>query len=126
MVRYINQVRGAPEAIGPYSQATEANGMVFISGQIPLDPKSGQMVEGGIERQTEQVLMNLSSILESQGLGFGNVVRSTIYLTDLANFQVVNEIYGRALGESRPARATVQVSALPKGCNVEIDMIAVK
>jgi 2-iminobutanoate/2-iminopropanoate deaminase len=116
----------APAAIGPYSQAIESNGMVFLSGQIPLDPATGQLVTGDIVVQTEQVLENLHAVLAAAGLTFDNVVRTTIYLVDLNDFAKVNETYGKRFAQAPPARATVQVAALPKGARVEIDAIAVK
>jgi 2-iminobutanoate/2-iminopropanoate deaminase len=124
MNRKIVATAQAPEAIGPYSQAVVANGFVFASGQIGLDPATGQMVPGGIEKETERVLANLRAVLEAAGASFATVVKTTIYLTDLANFQVVNKIYADVVGSEPPARATVQVSALPKGGVVEIDAIA--
>jgi 2-iminobutanoate/2-iminopropanoate deaminase len=114
----------APGAIGPYSQAIKANGLVFLSGQIPLDPASGQMVEGDARTQTEQVMKNLRAVLDAAGCAFDDVVRSTIFLTNLGDFQAVNEVYGRHFTAAPPARATVQVAALPRGAKVEIDMIA--
>ena len=115
----------APAAIGPYSQAIRAGGFVFLSGQIPLDPSTGALVEGGIEAQAEQVMKNLEAVLTAAKTSFGNVVRSTIYLTDLTDFAKVNEIYGRRFAAEPPARATVQVAALPRGAKVEIDLVAV-
>jgi 2-iminobutanoate/2-iminopropanoate deaminase len=116
----------APAAIGPYSQAVRASGFVFLSGQIPLDPGTGKMIEGGIVEQTERVLDNLSAVLQAAGLTFDHVARTTIYLTDLEDFQKVNEIYGKRFTKSPlPARSTVQVAALPRGAKVEIDAIAV-
>jgi 2-iminobutanoate/2-iminopropanoate deaminase len=117
--------KSAPGAIGPYSQAVRAGGLVFLSGQIPLDPVSGQMVEGGILAQTDRVMKNLAAVLEAAGCTFDDVVRTTIYLVDLADFQVVNETYGRSFHGAAPARATVQVAALPRGARVEIDAIAI-
>jgi 2-iminobutanoate/2-iminopropanoate deaminase len=114
----------APRAIGPYSQAVRANGMVFVSGQIPLDPASGELVPGGIEAQAERVIDNLRAVLAAAGCGLGDIARTTIFLTDLAHFGAVNEIYGRALSAPYPARATVQVAALPRGALLEIDAIA--
>jgi 2-iminobutanoate/2-iminopropanoate deaminase len=114
----------APAAIGPYSQAIRAGGMVFLSGQIPLDPATGQMIEGDIAAQTERVMKNLGAVLEAAGCSFDDVVRTTIYLVNLADFQLVNEIYGRHFKAVPPARATVQVAALPRGSKVEIDAIA--
>jgi 2-iminobutanoate/2-iminopropanoate deaminase len=115
----------APAAIGPYSQAIRAGNLVFLSGQIPLDPATGQMVEGDIAAQTTRVMKNLEAVLAAAGCGFESVVRTTIFLTNLADFQVVNEIYGKAFPTAPPARATVQVAALPRGAKVEIDAIAV-
>ncbi len=114
----------APAAIGPYSQAIQAGGFLFTSGQIPLDPSSGGMETGGIEAQTERVMKNLEAILQAAGIGWERVVKATIYLTDLGDFAKVNEIYGKRFPASPPARATVQVAALPKGANVEIDVVA--
>jgi 2-iminobutanoate/2-iminopropanoate deaminase len=114
----------APAAIGPYSQAIRSGDLVFLSGQIPLDPKTGAMVEGSIAAQTDRVLDNLAAVLKAAGCGFENVVRTTIFLVDLGDFQAVNETYGKRFGATPPARATVQVSALPKGARVEIDAIA--
>lgn len=114
----------APAAIGPYSQAVEADGWLFLSGQIPLQPQSGEMVSGGIEAQTRQVMANLEAVLAAAGVGFADVVKTTIYLTDLANFATVNGVYGESFSADPPARATVQVAALPKGALVEIDCVA--
>jgi 2-iminobutanoate/2-iminopropanoate deaminase len=115
----------APGAIGPYSQGVRAGGMLFLSGQIPLDPATGEMVAGDIAAQTQRVMDNLRQVLLAAGCGFEDVVRSTIYVIDLAHFAVVNEVYGRAFRPPFPARATVQVSALPRGAQVEIDAIAI-
>jgi len=117
----------APRAIGPYSQAIVASGsrLLFLSGQIPLDPATGEMVAGGIEEQTRRVMENLRAVLSAGGAGFDRVVRTTIFLLDLADFAKVNEVYGGYFGGSPPARATVQVAALPRGARVEIDAIAV-
>lgn len=125
-MKRIHSTDKAPAAIGPYSQAVEANGMVFLSGQIPLDPRTGNMVDGDVAAQAEQVMANLEAVLASADLSFANVVRTTIYLTDLADFARVNEVYGKRFPENPPARATVQVSALPRGSKVEIDAIAVR
>ena len=114
----------APAAIGPYSQAVVAGGFVFSAGQIALDPASGQIVEGGIEAQTERVMQNLEAVLHQAGLDWVDVVKTTVYLHDMADFPTVNEIYGKALGDARPARSTIQVAALPRGALVEIDFIA--
>jgi 2-iminobutanoate/2-iminopropanoate deaminase len=116
----------APAAIGPYSQAVSVGNMVFLSGQIPLDPKTGQIVSGDIKLETERVLDNLKAVLAAADLSFDNVVRTTIFLTDLNDFAVVNETYGKRFTKVFPARATVQVAALPKGVRVEIDAIAIR
>jgi 2-iminobutanoate/2-iminopropanoate deaminase len=115
----------APAAIGPYSQAVIAGGFLFTAGQIALDPASGQIVEGGVNEQTERVMQNLKAVLDKAGLEMKDVVKTTVYLHDMADFPAVNEIYGRWLGDARPARSTVQVTALPRGALVEIDMVAV-
>jgi 2-iminobutanoate/2-iminopropanoate deaminase len=118
--------KDAPGAIGPYSQAVRVGELVFLSGQIPLDPATGQLVEGDITAQTKRVMDNLRAVLTAAGCGFGDVVRTTIYLVDLGHFGKVNEAYGACFEAPFPARATVQVSALPKGAQVEIDMVAVR
>ncbi len=115
----------APAAIGPYSQAVRTGNFLFCSGQIPLDAKTGQIVSGDIAAQTRRVLDNIAAVLQAEGLTFDNVVKTTIFLTDLGDFQTVNEIYGSYFKQNPPARSTVQVSALPKGANVEIEVIAV-
>ncbi len=114
----------APVAIGPYSQGVVASGLLFSAGQIALDPATGQMVDGDIAAQTERVMQNLKAVLEAAGLGWADVVKTTVYLHDMADFPKVNEIYGRTLGDARPARSTVQVTALPRGGLVEIDLVA--
>lgn len=114
----------APKAIGPYSQATIADGFVYTAGQIALDPATGEIVAGGIAEQTERVFANLGAILEAAGTGFGSVVKTTVYLTDMNDFKAMNEVYARAFGDHRPARSTVAVAALPRGVSVEIDVIA--
>ena len=114
----------APKAIGPYSQAVRVGELVFLSGQIPLDPATGQVVEGDAAVQTRQVMENLGAVLRAAGVSFSEVVRSTIYLVDLGQFARVNEVYGSYFPTEPPARATVQVAALPRGASVEIDMIA--
>jgi 2-iminobutanoate/2-iminopropanoate deaminase len=115
----------APAAIGPYAQAIEAGNLIFTSGQIPLRP-DGTLVEGGIAEQVKQVLANLDAVLKAAGVERKNVVKSTIYLTNLADFETVNAIYGEFFGDHKPARTTIQVAALPKGAQVEIEMIALK
>ena len=116
----------APAPIGPYSQAIEANGTLYVSGQIPIDPATGEVVAGGIEPQAKQVMQSLQAILEEAGYTFDQVVKTTILLDDLGNFAKVNEIYGSYFGEGAPARETYQVAKLPKGVAVEISCIAVK
>jgi len=117
----------APKAIGPYSQAIEARGArtLWLSGQIPLDPATGELVPGDVAAQTARVMANLAAVLAAAGAGFEHVVRCTIYLADLADFAKVNEVYGRSFPKDPPARATVQVAALPRGARVEIDAVAV-
>jgi len=124
MNRYINDVPNAPKAIGPYSQAVLTEELAFLSGQIPINPETGKLVGDGIEEQTQQVLKNISALLAHLNLNFVNVVKTTIFLTDLGNFQIVNKIYEQALGSSRPARSTIQVAGLPMGAKVEIEMLA--
>jgi len=119
------QTVGAAGAIGPYSQGIAAGGFLFISGQVPLDPETGQAVGEGIEQQVERVLENLKAILAAGGADLRSVVKTTVYLTDLQDFPRMNEVYGRYFVEEPPARATVQVAALPRGVRVEIDAIAV-
>ncbi len=118
--------RDAPEAIGPYSQAVEcrAGRFLFLSGQIPMDPRTGALVGGDVAEQTRQVLANLDAVLLAAGLARWNVVKTTIYLADLRDYAVVNEVYAEFFGDHRPARATVQVAGLPKGALVEIEAIA--
>ena len=115
---------GAPQAIGPYSQAVRVGDLLFLSGQVPLDPASGQIVEGDIAAQTRRVLDNLAAVLHSAGLTFAHVARTTIFLADMNDFAKVNEVYGTYFEEPFPARATVQVARLPKDARVEIDAIA--
>jgi 2-iminobutanoate/2-iminopropanoate deaminase len=114
----------APQAIGPYSQAIVASGFLFTAGQIPIDPATGQVVAGDVAAQTERVLANLAAVLGTAGCSWRHVVKTTVFLQDMNDFPAVNEVYGRVLGESRPARSTVQVSALPRGVLIEIDAIA--
>lgn len=115
---------GAPAAIGPYSQAVGGAGMIFLSGQIPIEPSTGTLAEGGIGEQTEMVLRAAGKILESSGSDLARVVKVTVYMTDLGKFAEMNEVYARFFPESPPARSAVQVAALPRGAGVEIDMIA--
>lgn len=114
----------APKAIGPYSQAVKAGGFLFLSGQIPLDPATGEFVSGGIREQTERVMDNIAAVLAEAGVGFDAVVKTTIFLTDLANFGVVNEVYGSRFSAAPPARSTVEVKGLPRGALVEIEVLA--
>jgi 2-iminobutanoate/2-iminopropanoate deaminase len=114
----------APAAIGPYSQAIRSGSMLFCAGQIPLDPKSGQIVSDDVAGQTKQVLENVSGILQAAGLNFSHVVKTTIFLISMDHFQTVNEIYGTYFRENPPARSTVAVSALPRGAKIEIEVIA--
>jgi 2-iminobutanoate/2-iminopropanoate deaminase len=114
----------APAAIGPYAQAIKANGMLFCSGQIPLDPATGELVAGGVAAQTGQVMENIAAVLAAAGTGFGQVVKTTIFLTDMGDFGVVNEIYGRCFADHKPARSTVAVRSLPRGALVEIEVVA--
>ena len=118
------QTSEAPAAIGPYSQAVQAGNFIFYSGQIPLNPQTGDLVEGGIAAQARQVMANMGAMLKASGRSFDDVVKTTIYLTDLADFAAVNQIYGDFFGDVPPARACVQVSALPKGAEIEIEWIA--
>ena len=123
-------VDDAPKAIGPYSQAQVVrlhggNRMVFTSGQIALDPKSGELVDGDIAKQTERVFLNLAAVLRGAGLGFADVVKTTVYLTDMADFQAMNQVYARHFPAEPPARTTIAAAGLPKGARVEIDAVAV-
>ncbi|HEY0378477.1 MAG TPA: RidA family protein [Pyrinomonadaceae bacterium] len=123
-MREIIKTEGAPAAIGPYSQAVRAGGFVFASGQIPLDPKTGQFVEGGVREQTEQVMRNLSAVLEAAGTGLDRVVKTTVFLADMDDFAAMNEVYGQYFAENPPARATVQAARLPRDARVEIEVVA--
>jgi len=123
-LKEIIQTEHAPQAIGPYSQAVKANGLIFASGQIPIDPQTGQFVSGGIAEQTEQVLKNLEAVLEAAGSGLVNVVKTTVFLVDMQEFTAMNEVYGRFFKEQPPARATVAAARLPRDARVEIEAIA--
>jgi 2-iminobutanoate/2-iminopropanoate deaminase len=125
MKKVIN-TSNAPKAIGPYSQAIEANGMLFISGQIPIDPSISKVVEGGIKEQTEQVMKNIEAILTEAGYTFANVIKSTCLLSDMENFAAMNEVYGKYYTINPPARAAFAVKGLPLGVMVEIETIATK
>ena len=115
----------APQAIGPYSQAVRAGSLVFASGQIPINPATGEFVAGGIAEQTEQVLRNLTAVFEAAGLGLDHIVKTTVFLVDMDDFTDMNEVYGRFFGQQPPARATVQAARLPRDARVEIEAIAV-
>jgi 2-iminobutanoate/2-iminopropanoate deaminase len=114
----------APAALGPYSQAVRVGSTMYCAGQIPLDPKNGEIVTGGIDVQTRRVLDNITAILKTEGMTFGNIVKTTIFLMDLGDFQKMNEIYGSYFSQAPPARSTVQVAGLPKGARIEIEVIA--
>ncbi|MCP4849763.1 MAG: RidA family protein [Verrucomicrobiaceae bacterium] len=114
----------APEAIGPYSHAVRSGPLLFTSGQIPLNPETGILVNDNIKEQAQQVLINLRNVLQAAGLGMSNVVKTTVFLKDMAEFPILNEIYAEHFGEHAPARSTIQVAALPLGCRVEIEAIA--
>ena len=124
-MKTVINTNGAPQAIGPYSQAIKANGFLFVSGQIPLDPVSGQIVYGGIELQTYQVLNNVKAILAHEGLSCDNVVKTTVFLKDMEDFAVVNKVYAQYFINEPPARACVQVAKLPRDVSVEIEVTAV-
>ncbi len=124
MVKTISTEK-APGAIGPYSQAVAAGGFVFCSGQIPIDPATGEFVSEDVSEQTEQVLKNLRAVLEAAGAGFDAVVKTTVFLADMGDFAAMNAVYEKHFGESKPARATVQAAGLPKGARVEIECVAV-
>jgi 2-iminobutanoate/2-iminopropanoate deaminase len=123
-VRQRIQTDRAPAAIGPYSQAIKAGGFVFVSGQIPIDPVTGEFVAGGIAEQTERVLTNLSAVLEAAGCNLGQVVKTTVFLADMGEFAAMNEVYGRFFGDLPPARATVAAAGLPRNARVEIEAVA--
>ena len=122
-VRRINTAQ-APQAIGPYSQGMVANGLLFTAGQIGIDPQTGRLVDGGFAQQFERALANLSAVLEAAGASWADVVKTTVYLHDMADFPTFNEMYGRLIGDARPARTTIQAGGLPRGALVEIDAVA--
>lgn len=124
MKREVVKTEKAPKAIGPYEQAVKLDGWVFTSGQIPLDPETGAMVEGGIGAQTRQVLQNLKAILEAAGTSMNRVVKATVYMTNLGDFQKMNEVYAEYFPQEKPVRSTVGVASLPRGAMVEIDLVA--
>jgi len=125
-MREIISTKDAPQAIGPYSQAVKANGFVFTSGQVAIDPSSQQVIAGDVAVQTERVLRNLSEILEAAGSGLGKVVRCTVFLKNMNDFAAMNEVYGKYFSSAPPARSTVEVARLPKDVLVEIDVIALE
>ena len=124
MEKRVIQTERAPKAIGPYSQAIQAVGFLFLSGQVPLDPKTGELVKGDIGQQTKQVLENIEGVLESQNLGMEDVVKATIFLKNIENFNQVNEVYSSYFPTSPPARSTVEVARLPRDAEIEIEAIA--
>jgi 2-iminobutanoate/2-iminopropanoate deaminase len=124
-MKEIVSTENAPGAIGPYSQAIKTNGMIFCSGQIPIDPATGEFVEGGVAEQTEQVFKNLVAVLEAGGTSLEGVVKTTVFLADMNDFGAMNEVYGRYFDTNKPARATVQAARLPRDARVEIECIAV-
>lgn len=119
------QTDNAPRAIGPYEQAVKANGFIYTAGQIPIDPKTGNFVEGGITAQTRQVLENLKAVLEAGGSALDRVVKATVFLKNMADFAAMNDVYAQYLGGAKPARSTVAVAELPRGALIEIDLVAV-
>ncbi len=123
-MRSVIATERGPKAIGPYSQAVKANGFVFVSGQIPLDPATQQLVEGGITQQTERVMENLKGIIEAAGSSLERTVKTTVYLADLGDLAAMNEVYGRYFKQDPPARATVEVARLPRDVRIEIELIA--
>jgi 2-iminobutanoate/2-iminopropanoate deaminase len=123
-MREIVSTEKAPGAIGPYSQAIKTGGMIYCSGQIPIDPVTGEFVSNDIAEQTEQVLKNLAAVLEAGGTSLANVVKTTVFLADMSDFAAMNEVYGRYFNENKPARATVQAARLPRDARVEIECIA--
>ncbi|HZC21870.1 MAG TPA: RidA family protein [Candidatus Binatia bacterium] len=125
-MREIVSTKDAPQAIGPYSQAIKANGFIFVSGQIPIDPTTQQVITGDVGAQTDRVLRNLSEILEAAGSGLGKVVRTTVFLKNMSEFAAMNEVYGKYFSSAPPARSTIEVARLPKDVLVEIDVIALE
>jgi 2-iminobutanoate/2-iminopropanoate deaminase len=125
-MKKIIKTDNAPAPIGPYNQAIEAGGFVFVSGQIPLDPATGEIVTDDIKAETKKVMENIGAILDESGLNFSNIVKTSIFLTDMQSFANVNEVYGSYFTDQFPARETIQVAALPKNVNVEISVIALK
>jgi 2-iminobutanoate/2-iminopropanoate deaminase len=126
MPKIIHDAPNGPKPLGPYSVVTEAAGLVFVSGMVPIVPETGQPLEGDIEAQTHQVMKNIGAVLGDVGLGYDDIVKTTIFVTDIADFGAVNAVYGQYIGESRPARSTIEVSALPGGFLVEIESISAR
>lgn len=126
MPKKILDVPSAPAPVGPYSVATEANGFVFVSGQVGMDTQAGKLADGGVEAETHQIMENLAAILGDLGLGYDDIVKTTIFLADMADFPVVNAAYGRYVDAAKPARSTVEVAALPLGVQIEIEVIAAR
>lgn len=125
MTRETVQTDAAPKAIGPYAQAIKANGFLYTAGQIPIDPKTGNFVEGGITDQTRQVLENLKAVLEAGGSSLDRVIKATVFLKSMADFAAMNDVYAEYLGGAKPARSTVAAAELPRGALVEIDLVAI-
>jgi 2-iminobutanoate/2-iminopropanoate deaminase len=126
MPKKILEAPSGPKPVGPYSVVTEANGFVFVSGQGAMDPATNTIVAGGVEAEAEQVMKNIGAILSDVGLGYGDIVKTTIFLTDMGDFPKVNEIYGKYVADAKPARSTVEVAGLPLGIQVEIEVIAAR
>jgi 2-iminobutanoate/2-iminopropanoate deaminase len=126
MPKQIHDVASAPAPVGPYSVATEANGFVFVSGQVGIDPATGSVVAGGAAAEARQIMSNVGAILGEVGLGYGDIVKATIFVTDIGEFAAINEAYGSFVASSKPARSTVQVAALPLGVSVEIEVLAAR
>lgn len=126
MPKKILDVPSAPAPVGPYSVVTEANGFVFVSGQLGMDTSAGKLVDGGVEAETHQIMKNLAAILGDVGLGYSDIVKTTIFLADMSDFPVVNAAYGEYVADAKPARSTVQVAALPMGVQIEIEVIAAR
>lgn len=126
MPKSILHAPSGPEPLGPYSIATEAHGLVFLSGSVPIDPSTGTGVTGGIEEQTHQVMRNIGAVLGDVGLGYDDIVKTTIFVTDIGDFAAVNSVYGGYVGDAKPARSTVEAAALPGGFSVEIECIAAR
>lgn len=126
MPKQIHDLPSAPAPVGPYSVATEANGFVFLSGQVGIDPAAGSVVDGGVAAETRQIMENIGAILGDLGLGYADIVKTTIFLTDMADFGTVNAVYGEFVDEAKPARSTVAVAGLPLGVGVEIEVLAAR